>query len=129
LSEFSLLSIFQAVDCSILYDDGQFTTNRWVTGKVWYTAESVISLLDRFEMDLALPSWPVNIWATSMLRLFRPQIETLLVERDARIAAWQIETPGENVFEDRKRDITSVADISVEDQIKQVKRALKKTAA
>jgi hypothetical protein len=64
-----------------------------------------------------------------MLRLFRPQIETLLVERDARIAEWQIETPGENVFEDRKRDITSVADISVEDQIKQVKRALKKTAA
>jgi len=106
-----------------------FTTNRWVTGEVWYTAESVISLIDRFEIDLAIPSWPVNIWVTNMLQLFRPQVETLLIERDARIAEWQQELPGENVYEDRKRDITSIAVISVEDQIKDVNRALKKAAA
>ena len=62
-----------------------FTTNRWVTADNWYAAEDVIMMLDRFEMDLAWPSWPTNIWLTAMLRLFRPQILTLVRERDATV--------------------------------------------
>ena len=106
-----------------------FTTNRWVTGETWYSAETVISLLDHFEMDLATPSWPVNIWITSLLRLYRPQIESLLVERDASVEAWKNEHPGENVFEDRDLEITSIIDISVEGQIKRITRARKTIAA
>ncbi len=102
-----------------------FTTNRWVTGEVWYSAKTVISLIDRFSMDLAYPFMPVNIWVTGMLQLFRPNIETLLLQRDQAVADWQIAHADENVYEDRGLEITSIQDISVEKQIKQVNKALK----
>lgn len=102
-----------------------FTTNRWVTGEVWYTAETVISLMDRFEMDLSYPSWPVNIWLTHLIRLFRFEIEELLIKRDAAVKKWQAEHPGINVYEDRNLEITSIIDISVEDKIKSVEGLLK----
>ena len=102
-----------------------FTTNRWVTGETWYKAKSVVSMLDRFDMDLALQSLPVNIWVTAMLQLFRPDIETLLKARDKTVSDWKAGHPDENVYEDRGLEITSIQDISVEKQIKQVNRALK----
>jgi hypothetical protein len=102
-----------------------FTTNRWVTGEIWYKAKSVVSMLDRFEMDLTYPSWPVNIWITAMLRLFRPDIETLLAERDRVVEDWQHRHPGNNVYEDRSLEITSLKDISVDTQIARVQEALK----
>jgi hypothetical protein len=86
-------------------------------------------MLDRFEMDLAWPSWPVNIWVTAMLRLFRPQIEELVRERDATVGDWQKKYPEIDVFEDRGCDITSVRKISVEAQIKRVDQALMLAAA
>ena len=101
-----------------------FTTNRWVTGEVWYTAKTVIPMLDRFFMDTAYPSWPVSIWITAMVRLFRPDIETLLLQRDKAVEDWQLKHPDDSVFEDRDLDITSILEISVEDRIKQVNRAL-----
>ena len=102
-----------------------FTTNRWVTGETWYKAPSVISLLDRFDMDLAYPSLPVNIWITAMLQLFRSDIEALLKARDQAVRDWQAKHPDETVYEDRGLEITSTQDISVEKQIKGVQRALK----
>ncbi len=56
------------------YPIGLFTANRWVTGETWYAARDVRAMLDRFVIDPARPSWPVNRWITAMLRLFRPQI-------------------------------------------------------
>ncbi len=102
-----------------------FTTNRWVTGETWYSAKSVISMMDRFLMDLAYPSLPVNFWITAMLQLFRPDIEALLKERDQAVLEWQKKHPEENVYEDRGLELPSIQDISVEDQIKKVKKALK----
>ncbi len=83
-------------------------------------------MIDRFDMDLAYPSLPVNIWVTAMLQLFRPNIEELLHQRDKAVSNWEKEHPAENVYEDRGLEITSIQDVSVEDQIKKVKRALKK---
>jgi hypothetical protein len=103
---------------------GLFTTNRWITADNWYKADDVIKMLDRFEMDLASPSWPVNIWLTAMLRLFRPQIMELVRERDATVANWQKEHPDVDAFEDRGCDITSVRKISVAAQNKRVNEAL-----
>ena len=101
-----------------------FTTNRWVTGEVWYAADNVIAMLDRFHMDLASPSLPVNIWITALLRLFRPDIEELVRARDRSIADWQERKHNVNVYEDRDLEITSFADISVEEQIERVTQAL-----
>ena len=102
-----------------------FTTNRWVTGEVWYTADDVISMVERFDIDQALPSWPVNIWITNMVKLFRPDIEISLRKRDEIVARWESANPGKNAFEDRDLELTSIMDISVEDRIKAVNKALK----
>ncbi len=101
-----------------------FTTNRWVTGEVWYTADTVISLLDCFEVDQALPSWPVNRWLTNMLRLFRPQVEALLHRRDAALADWQVKYPDKNAYEDRYLEVTSICDIAVDQQYLSIAQAL-----
>ena len=101
-----------------------FTTNRWVTGETWYDAEAVGRMIDHFVIDQALPSWPVNIWITEMLQLFRPEIERMLLERDAAVEAWTRDHPDENAFEDRKLEVTSLREISVEDQIGRVEATL-----
>ena len=91
-----------------------FTTNRWVTGEVWYEAEDVVNLLEKFTIDIAQPSWPVNLWVSNMLVLFRPQIVELIHARDAAIANWAQAHPDRNVYEDRELEVTSVAEIRVE---------------
>ena len=100
-----------------------FTTNRWVTGEVWYTAEDVIRMLDRFDMDLAYPSLPVNLWVTDMIRLFRPDIEALLRARDQAVIDWQADKPDINAYEDRDLEVTSFLDISVEAQLTRIDAA------
>ena len=107
------------------YPIALFTTNRWVTADNWYTADDVIKMLDHFEMDHAWPSWPVNIWITAMMRLFRPQIEELVRERDGAVMEWQNQHPNGDAFEDRGCDILSVRKISVAAQINRVKKALR----
>ncbi len=60
----------------------------------------------------------------AMFRLFRPQIVELLQDRDAVVADWQKEHPEGDVFEDRKLDLPSRVEISVEEQIRAIKTAL-----
>jgi hypothetical protein len=101
-----------------------FTTNRWVTGEVWYRADDVITMLDLFVIDHANPSWPVNRWVSGMIRLFQPEIADLVIERDATIERWREQHTDEDVFEDRELDATSALDISVEDQVAALEKAL-----
>ncbi len=103
-----------------------FSTNRWVTGETWYASRDVRAMLDRFAIDHARPSWPVNRWITAMLRLFRPLIKDLITARDATVAAWREKHPDRDVFEDRGCEITSQASISVDDQIAAVRAALRR---
>jgi hypothetical protein len=63
------------------------------------------------------------------LRLFRPQIEELVRNRDSAVADWKKKYPKKDVFEDRKCDITSSRRISVAAQIKRVNKALRSLAA
>lgn len=107
------------------YPVGLFTVNRWVTGETWYAADDVIRMLDFFEIDHASPSWPANRWIGALLRLFRPQIEALIRQRDAAVADWARRHPGADVFEDRELEIASRLAISVDEQIAAVEAALK----
>lgn len=107
------------------YPQSLFTTNRWVTAENWYGGDDTIAMLDRFNIDLVPPSWPVNIWLSAMLRLFRPQIVKLIRERDRVVEKWLNDHPGEDVFEDRGLDIPSETAISVQDQITAINKALK----
>ncbi len=93
---------------------GLFATNRWVTGETWYPAQTVIEMLDRFSVDHAYPSWPVNRWLSAMLKLFRPHIQALLRHRDEMIAVWQHSAPHQDVFEDRNLEVTGYLPVSVD---------------
>ena len=101
-----------------------FAANRWVTGETWYGADDVCDMIDRFIIDHARPSWPVNRWVTGMLRLFNPHVVALVRERDNAIEAWRRKHPDRDVFEDRELEVTSQRPISVEKQIAGVRAAL-----
>lgn len=105
-----------------------FTTNRWVTGETWYKANDVCKLVDRFDIDHARPSWPANRWVSGMIRLFWPQITLLLRARDMAIENWMAQHPKEDVFEDRRLELTSQTEISLDSQIKAVRAAAKAKA-
>lgn len=107
------------------YPIGLFSTNRWVTGETFYSADHVIAMLDHFEMDLLYPSWPVNIWITATIKLFRPQIEVLLQQRDQTIRKWQDKHPELDVYEDRDLEITSQINVDVDHQLLLVNDILK----
>ncbi len=103
-----------------------FSTNRWVTGETWYRAKDVCVLLDYFEIDHAQPSWPVNRWISAMIRLFKPQIAELLHARDRAVEDWARHRPGSDVFEDRDLEVTAYMEVSVEDQVRAISKALLK---
>lgn len=100
------------------------TTNRWVTGDIWYRADDVIRMLDAFEVEVVHPNLAVNRWLTAMVRLFYPQIVALLKARDQSIKAWRIARADGDVFEDRRLEVTSIVDISVDEQATRVFDAL-----
>ena len=101
-----------------------FTTNRWVTDETWQEAEAVTAMLDGFTIGHAQPSWPVNRWISSVLRLFRPQIAALLTERDRTVNHWAGSHPDTDTLEDRALEVTSEVAVSVETQLSAVERAL-----
>ena len=106
-----------------------FTTNRWVTGETWYTADDITQMLGRFAVGMAPPSWVVNRWITGMLGLFRPQIVALLHARDAAVMSWRRRRRGKiHVLEDRRLEVTSALDIDVDVQLAHVEAALRHVA-
>lgn len=106
-----------------------FTTNRWVTGETWYGAEDVVRMLDRFAVNTVAPAGTLNRWMTAMFALFRPQMRMLLAARDAAIMHWRRRHRGKiHVFEDRRLDVTSVAVIDIEEQVRRIEAALKRAA-
>jgi hypothetical protein len=87
-----------------------FTTNRWVTDEWLYAACEIIAELDDFDLTAANGDALVNLWLTTAVRFFRPEIEAALVARDQVIASW---TDGEQAFEDRDREVLSQAPIDI----------------
>ncbi len=105
-----------------------FTTNRWVTGDIWYAAPDVIAMIDRFAIDVSEPSPALSRWITAMMKLFKPQIAQLLLARDREVESWRRRHPDANVLEDRGLEITSAMDISLYHQIEALDRVLDEDA-
>jgi len=106
-----------------------FVTNRWVTGEIWYTAKDVCGMLDSFLINHAQPSWPVNMWVSSLVRLFDPQIRALVMARDVAVEAWRAGHPDGNVFEDRDFEVAADLTIDIDGQRSAIEKALARTAA
>jgi hypothetical protein len=101
-----------------------FTTNRWVTGEAWYDADTVVRMLDRFDMTVDGPSPDLNRWVTAVVQLFHPQIADLIHARDARIADFQAAHPERDVYEDRELQVTSEMAIDFLAHIRAIEDAL-----
>jgi len=101
-----------------------FTTNRWVTNETLDRADDVIALLDHFAIDLDSPSKAVNRWLTSLITLYRPQLEALLRARDATLEAFVQDHPGSEVLEDRALQNTSEVFVDTIKQIEAIEGAL-----
>jgi hypothetical protein len=99
-----------------------FTTNRWVTAETWYGAADVIACVERFDMDVAHPSWPLNRWITALVSLYRRPIRDLVRKRDRVVDEWRSNNPDVDVFEDRALEVTSSLDIDLERTLAEVRR-------
>ncbi len=93
------------------YPVSLFSTNRWVTDEKWHWCEEVIPRLGKFAIDHASPSWPVNIWITHFVRLYRFHIAALLAERDRVIRSTE-QPPGE-AFENRSLEVLSECKVDI----------------
>jgi hypothetical protein len=107
---------------------GLFTTNRWVTDEIWYDADTVLRMLERFDMVADKPSRTLNRWVSAMLRAFRPQIEHLIRDRDLTIARWQDAHPGQDVLEDRALQVISEVPVDFLAQVRAIEKALAQSA-
>jgi hypothetical protein len=105
-----------------------FCTNLWVTEEHMMPASVLAEQLHLFEITHAAPSWPVNRWVTAMLTLFRPQVSFLLHHRDERLneVAEDSGRSMDEVKRDHAIEVTGLLAISIDEQIKAVKAALKK---
>lgn len=102
---------------------GFFTTNQWITPKEWWYSHDVIKeLVTEFEVTHAYPSWPTNQWINHMLRLFKPQIDDLLDQRDQKLD--EAEGPLEKKLHNKKVDILSQVSISIEMQMNLIEEIL-----
>ncbi len=86
-----------------------FATNRWVTDEWLYPAEAVSAALGRFDLRGRDGDPLINDWLTAMVGLARADLETLLAERDAVLAARDL------TGEDRAVEITGAKAISLEE--------------
>ena len=66
----------------------------------------------------------MNRWLTAMVRLFRPQIEWLIRQRDDVVADWAARYPDIDVFEDRNLELTSEIAVTIDEQLDGVRKAL-----
>lgn len=99
-----------------------FTVNRWVAQEWQYPAEEVIRLLDKFDLDneeFAL----TTKWLVAALKLFRPQIEWSLRERDKAIARMREKDP-EGFSEDEDIEVLSSFPFDLGAQIDAIEEAL-----
>ncbi|MGI9399735.1 MAG: DUF6969 family protein [Rhizobiaceae bacterium] len=82
-----------------------FTTNRWVAGEWMYPADEVIKLLDGYRID-DKPYELTTRWLQALLKLYRPQIEWALIERDHRLPE-MAEKYGERWGEEKSVEVLS----------------------
>lgn len=68
-----------------------FTTNEWVTGEKFISAETVIKELRHFDMATKGRMGPIARWISACTKLFFVEMQTLIVDRDRKINQLEIE--------------------------------------
>lgn len=81
-----------------------FTVNQWVVDDDWADAETLVSLLGRFDVQMPQPSYLVNRWLTAVLVAHGAEIADLIRRRDTILAAHH-PAGGGPVGEDRALEV------------------------
>ncbi len=97
-----------------------FTTNRWVTGERWQSATRIERDLPHFRIRSRGRMAPVADWLTGMVRLFSPQLSTLVRRRDAVMTRRFTKRDRETTFEDRCLDVVTECTASLPQRIMQL---------
>jgi hypothetical protein len=104
-----------------------FTTNRWVSDEWIYPAETVIDLLDRFhveEQNFSLTSR----WLEALIKLYRPQLEWALQERDRAIHNALKKNSSSSFFEDENIEVLSSVPFDLATQIDSIEATLSRVS-
>ena len=94
---------------------GFFIPNHWITKDDWYRHEDMKEMVSHFRINHPYPSWPSNQWVSEMLKLFKPQVEHLLKERDEIL--FNSDKPLEKILRNRRQDVIASISISIPDQM------------
>jgi len=101
-----------------------FTTNRWVTGEIWYRAADVARMLDCFAPGGRSPATLLDRWLGALVRLYRREIEDLLDRRDQAVAKWRWLWPRRNALEDPRFEVTAQTRIDLETRLAELDRSV-----
>lgn len=99
-----------------------FTTNRWVTAEHWENARWTLRALRGLELGRARPR-RVADWVQNMARLFAPQIQEVIRQRDQRIALRAQRQALARVLEDRRTHIISQCQVDLTRQFELLQEA------
>jgi hypothetical protein len=94
--------------------------NQWVTGEMWLPARRTLALLLKFEFNRATPEHLAGRWVSAVLRVFKPELKSLLLTRDARLQRALDRRPAYNVLEDRKLEIVAAKRINLPQRLKEL---------
>ena len=97
-----------------------FTTNRWVTGERWVDAETAIAAIQDFRPRTYGRLAPIAQWLGGMTALYGDVLSRLIRRRDAIVAKRIASGSVEAVFEDRRLDVVTEANISLPQRLSQV---------
>lgn len=59
-----------------------FTTNQWVTGEQWISADQTLGLLKDFDMAVKGRMAPLARWVSAFTKLFYVDMQDLIIQRD-----------------------------------------------
>lgn len=87
---------------------GLFTVNQWVTDGHWFDVATTLACVDRFAMGQLEGHAHSCNWLTGFVRLYRPLIAHLLMQRDKRLAQ---RADMARALQDRRLEVLSRAPI------------------
>lgn len=99
-----------------------FTTNRWVANEWLYPADEAIRLLDNFVLEPEKFALTTR-WLMAAMKLFRPQIEWSLRERDRALEQLKQQDP-EGFSENQDHEVLSSFPFDLAGQIDAIEAAI-----
>ena len=106
------------------YPQGFFTVNQWVTGGNMYSAADMAYFIEKFKVELSIPSKEVNIWMQALLKLYYPIIVSLFEERDKALKQQLLFRELDTILLDRNIEILSEITICVDEYIENLKNRI-----